>query len=80
MAQRVFGESRDLTLHSRTVYAQALYKDPGATLDDNREAVSTLEDVLPIVRRVFGGSHPLTVEIEDDLRDARAALRARETE
>ena len=80
MAQRVFGESRDLTLHSRTVYALALYKDPGATLDDNREAVSTIEDVLRIVRRVFGGSHPLTVEIEDDLRDARAALRARETE
>ncbi len=26
----------------------------------------------------MGGAHPLTVDIEDELRDARAALRARE--
>ena len=53
----------------------ALYKDPAATLDDLREAVRTLEDAAPIVRRVFGGSHPLTVDIEDTLRMARAELR-----
>ena len=58
----------------------ALYKDPAATLDDLREAVRTLEDAAPIVRRVFGGSHPLTVEIELSLRKTRAVLRARETQ
>ena len=33
-----------LTLKMRWIYAKALYKDPGATLDDLREAVTTLED------------------------------------
>ena len=54
-------------------------KDEGATLDDVREAVTTLEDAGRIARRVFGGTHPLTTGIEGELQDARAALRARET-
>ena len=53
--------------------------DPAATLDDLRKAVTTLEDTERTARRVMGGAHPLTVDIEDELRDARAALRARET-
>ena len=56
-----------------------LYYDPGATLDDLREAVTTFEDVEPIARRVLGGAHPLTTEIQLQLQEARAALRARET-
>ena len=59
-------------------YAMSLYKDPGATLDDLSESFTTLEDTAQIARRVFGGSHPLTEGIEDHLRKARAALRARE--
>ena len=47
----------------------------GATLDDLREAVTTLEDAGRIARGVFGGAHPLTVDIEGELRLARAALR-----
>jgi len=46
--------------------------DDGATLDDVREAVTTLEETARIARRVLGGAHPLTTQIEDDLRDARA--------
>ena len=53
--------------------------DAGATLDDLREAVTTLEAAERTARRVLGGSHPLTVDIEDDLQNARAALHARET-
>jgi len=49
----------------RTLYAQALYKDPDATLDDLREAVTTLEDLERIARRVLGGAHPDTVGIRD---------------
>ena len=64
----------------RGLYAQSLYEDTTATLDDLREAVTTLEDAGRIARRVMGGAHPLTEEIEDELRDARAALRARETQ
>ena len=62
----------------RGVYAVAFYEDPTATLDGLREAVATLEDAERIARRVFGGAHPLTKGIEGDLRQARAALRARE--
>ena len=57
----------------------ALYQDDAATLDDLREAVTTLEDTKRIARRVLGGAHPITSAIEYHLREARAALRARET-
>ena len=54
--------------------------DASATLDDLHEAATTLEDSKRIAQRVFGGVHPITVKIESLLRDARAALRARETQ
>ena len=78
-ARRVLGKTHELTLATRWFYAAALYEDPSATLDDLREAVTTLEDTERIARRVFGGAHPLTSAIERTLRNARAALRARET-
>ena len=55
------------------------YVDPDATLDDLREAVTTLEVAERIARRVLGGAHPSTMGIGAALREARAALRARET-
>ena len=61
-------------------YADVLYKDDAATLDDVREAVTIYEETERIARRVFGCSHPTAEEIGDDLRDARAALAAREVE
>jgi len=61
-------------------YAQDLYEDPAATLDDLREAVTTLEDIEQTARRVFGGAHPTTANIELSLREARAVLHARDTE
>ena len=57
----------------------ALVNASGATLDDIREAVTTLDDVARIARRVLGGAHPTTKNIEAALRDARVVLRARET-
>ena len=48
--------------------------DDCATLDDLREAVTTLEDVERTARRVLGGAHPVTVSIEESLREARAVL------
>ena len=75
-ARRAHGDSHETTLRMRGYYAEALYKDDGATLDDLREAVTTLEDTERTARRVLGGSHPTTVTIEKSLQDARAALRA----
>ncbi len=63
----------------RGLYAITLYKDDGATLDDLSESVSTLEDTERVARRVLGGAHPLTTQMEQALQQARAALRARET-
>ena len=50
------------------------HRDDDATLDDLREAVTTLEEIERIARRVFGSTHPLTPGIEDELQNARAAL------
>ena len=63
----------------RWVYAQSLYKDTGATLDDFREAVTTLGEIERTGRRVLGGAHPTTSAIEGSMQAARAALRACET-
>ena len=51
--------------------------DTGATLDDLREAVTTLEDTNRITRRVLGGAHPSTTAHEEVLLEVRAMLRAR---
>ena len=78
VARRVLGESHDLTLTLKKVYAQALYTDDNATLDDLREAVTTLEETERVARRVLGGAHPLTKRMGSELREARGLLRARE--
>jgi len=78
VARRVFGESHGATLKMKSNHARALYMATGATLDDLREAVNTLEETERIARRVLGGAHPVTRMIAPTLRDdARAALRAR---
>ena len=79
VAQRILGAGDDNTLRMRWNYADTLYKDDEATLDDLREAVTTLTEIERTARRVLGGTHPTTTGIEDDLRVARAELRARET-
>ena len=59
-------------------YAETLFTNPNATLDDLRDAVRTLEETEQTARRVPGGAHPLTAPIEETLRASRAALRTRE--
>ena len=79
MARRVLGNNHDITLRMIVIYTNALYDDPGATLDDLREAVTTLEEAARTSRRVLGGNHPITSTVENSLRESRAALRAGET-
>ena len=79
VARRILGDGHILTLKMRKIYAKALYFDAAATLDDLCEAVTTLEEIEPTTRRVLGGAHPIVAGIEISLRNARAALRARET-
>ena len=75
VARRVLGESNELTLLMRWSYADTLCSDPDATIDELREAVTTLEDTASTARRVLGGAHPLTASFEETLQDARAYLR-----
>mgnify|MGYP001181346556 FL=1 len=78
LARRALGESNRLTLLMRKIYADALFEDPDATLDDLREAVATLEETSRTARRVLGGAHPVAGSIEVALQASRAALAARE--
>ena len=78
VARRVLGEGHRITLKIRWTYAEALYKDDGATLDDLREAVTTLDETARIARRVLGSAHPVVRSIEHHLPISRAMLRARE--
>ena len=64
---------------SRLIYAKSLYEDGDATLDDLREAVTTIEETERTARRVLGGANPTTMGIERALGTSRAVLRARET-
>ena len=77
-ARRVLGESHDLTLRIRLFHGQTLYCDKDASLDDLREAVTTLEDVERTSRRLLGGAHPNVRSMEESLRQAQAVLRVRE--
>ena len=78
VARRGLGGNYELTLRMRWNYAKALYRDDRATLDNLREAVTTLVESERTARRVFGSAHPLTEGIERDLQTSRATLRARE--
>ena len=80
VARRVLAEGDSTMLKMRKTYARALYRDPAVTLDDVRGSVTTLEETERTARRVLGGAHPFTVDIENNLRCARAReelLRAR---
>ena len=80
IARRVLGESDEVTLKMRWICGQSLYRDNGATLDDLREAVTTLEETARLWTRVFGTAHPETPKVQgaldfarEKLADARAA-------
>ncbi len=75
VARRILRDSHELTLMMRLNYARALYRNPGATLEDLREAVTTFEEMDRTARRVLGGAHPITVSIGRGLQNARAKLR-----
>ena len=78
MARRVLKENDQITLAMRMAYAETLYREPAAPLDDLREAVTTLEAVDRIAQRVFGSPHPITTAITRHLQNVRTLLHAHE--
>ena len=79
VARRVLGNDHIQTIKMRWRYAEALYEDANASLEDMREVATTLEDTGRTARRVLGGAHPVTKGIGCHLQTARATLRARES-
>jgi len=70
----------EFTLAMKQTYAIALIApgcDTGAAPDDVNEAETTLEEIERTARRVLGGAHPTTTEIEKALELLRL-LRANE--
>ena len=67
-------------LNMRWLYAAALSKSTGATLNDIREAATTLEETERTARRVLGSAHPITKGIERELQMSAAAYSARLSE
>ena len=74
LVRRVLGESDQFALAMRSNYAEALYRDDGATLADLSEAVTTLEETEQTARRVLGGAHPTTASIQGFLAKSRNVL------
>ena len=60
----------------RWLYAEALYKDPGATLNDLQESMEMLEDTTRTMRRVLGRAHPEVRCIDFCLKQSSRALLA----
>ena len=74
VARRVLGGNDEITLHLRNLdRMQALTRTRDATLDDLREAVTTLVETERTARRVMGGAHPLVAIRFNTSRMARAA-------
>ena len=78
VARRALGDNDETTLRLRWNYAETLYSDPDATIEDLREAVTILEETDRTARRVLGNAHPIALDIEGALKDSRASLGARE--
>jgi len=79
VARRVLRENDHVPLEMRSMYAQALCRDPAGTLDDIREAATMLEETERIARRLLGGAHPVVAGIELSLRNARSVIAACES-
>jgi hypothetical protein len=77
VARRVLGKSNIDVFRLRWSYGCFLCRAPGATPDDIREAVATLEETYRTVERVFGAEHAYTKEMNPhELHVAQADLRA----
>ena len=79
IARRVLEECDETMLRLRVNYARALCvvsadAVTGTSPDDLREAVTTLEEIEPIARRVFGDDHLFGDQVEHFLRESRGLL------
>jgi len=74
IARQKEGAESDSTLQLRSLHAATLFQPDGATRAEVREAITTLEVVVRVARRVFGKSHPRVGTFQATLDDAKAKL------
>ena len=79
VADRILGREDLVSLRINWLYANSLWGDPDATLDDLVEAEATLKSVERSWRRIIGSAHQDTRDLELSLARARQKLSARET-
>ena len=77
-SESVLGNQHHNTLAARRLYAKAVYTDAHSSLDEQREAIATLEDCRRIGRQVFGNEHPICEAVDDSLVKARERLSLQE--
>ena len=58
----------------RGLYAGSQFEPDGATRTHVLEAITTLEELVRVARRVFGKSHPTSRLFQVALKDAMAKL------
>jgi hypothetical protein len=74
IARQKLGAEHDITLQLRALHAGTLFQPDGATRSQVLEAVTMLEGLVRVVRRVFGDSHPHARTFQAPLDDAKAKL------
>ena len=62
------GQDSEFAIKFRLILSQALWQNDDASLGDVKEAGEILEDICPRIRRVFGATHPITLNAASDLR------------
>ena len=73
-AVRSLGKNHESTFRLQRMYAQCLFQNDGASLDDITTAIATLDDLDRRQTRTFGASHPQTSCTRCQLKRALLAL------
>lgn len=66
--------ARLVVIRLRRAYAEALYADDASPVRDVREAVTMLEDVDKVARRILGEGNPVRLNMHHSLVKARKKL------
>ena len=72
---RVHGTEHMRTISLREDLARAMLDDRDSSLLEIREALETLEEILGVMQRVLGASHPETRRVQQHLKAYREDLR-----
>ncbi len=76
-AIQALGKDHDVTFRLKRMYAQSLYRNDGASLEDITTAIATLEDLDRRQTRIYGAAHPQAGSTRRRLAEAREKLAER---